>query len=50
MARPVRGCPMPWSWQGGAEEPETNVIVPQQEGLADATSDKTIADYDLDVD
>ena len=44
------GCLMPWPQQGGAEEPETNVSVPQQEGQADATRGKAIADYKSDVD
>ena len=41
---------MPWSQQEGAEEPETNPSVPQQEEQPDASEGKVIADYDPDVD
>ena len=50
MARPMRGHPIPQSQQGGAEKPEKNVSVPQQEGQADTTRGKAVADYDLDTD
>ena len=50
MARPVRGCLMPWSQQQGAEEPETNTSVPQQEEQSDATEGKVIADNNPNVD
>ena len=50
MARPVMGCPMPQSQQGGTEESQINVSVPQQERQADAIRGKTIADYNPDVD
>ena len=49
MARPVMGCPMPWSLQEGTEEPETNPSVPQQEKQPDAAEGKVIADYDQDI-
>ena len=49
MARPVRGCPTPWSQQVGTKEPETNVSVPQQVGQEDTISGKAIADYNLDI-
>ena len=35
--------------QGGAEEPETNHKVPQQEEQQDATKSKVVADYNPDV-
>ena len=41
---------MPRSQQEGAEEPETNSSVPQQEGQSDAKEGEVIADYDLDID
>ena len=41
---------MPWSWQGGAEKPESNSSVPQQEGHTDTTGGKAVADYDPDID
>ena len=50
MARPGREHPTPQSQQGGTEESETNVSVSQQEGQADATRGKAIADYNLDID
>ena len=50
MARPVRGCPKPWSQQGGTDEPETSTGVPQQEGKKEATRGKVVADYDPDID
>ena len=40
---------MQWSQQGSADEQVTNISVPQQEGQADATGGKVIADYDLDM-
>ena len=46
----MRGCPTSQPQQGGTEEPKTNISVHQQEGQRDATGDKVIADYDLDVD
>ena len=49
MARPVREHLKPWSQQGGAEEPETNISVPQQEEQRDAARGKVIADYDPEV-
>ena len=49
MARPEREHPLPQS-QGGAEEPETNPSVPQQEEHRDAKDGKVIADYDPDMD
>ena len=45
IARPVSGCPMPQPQQGGAEEPESNFSVSQQEEQTEATIDKVIADY-----
>ena len=50
MARPVRGHLMPWSQQEDAEEPETNLSVPQQEEQPDAAEGEIIADYNPDVD
>ena len=50
MTRPVKGCPTQWSKQEGAEEPETNVSVPQKGGQADATKNKAIADDNPNVD
>ena len=50
MARLVRGCLVPWPQQGGTEEPQINISVPQQEGQAEATGGKVVADYNLDVD
>ena len=50
MARPVRGCLMPQSWQGGTEEPEIITSVPQQEEQADTTEYEVIADYNPDID
>ena len=41
---------MPWSQQGGADEPEMNISVPQQEGQADATRGEVKVDYSLHVD
>ena len=49
MARLVRGHQMPWPQQGGTEEPEINISVPQQEGQADAIGGKIIADCNPDV-
>ena len=40
---------MPWSQQGGTEEPETNVSVPQQEEQPDAAEGEVIVDNDPDV-
>ena len=45
MAKPMRGCPMPWSQQEGTEEP---VSVSQQGRKADATRGRDIADYNQD--
>ena len=50
MARPVRGCPMPWSKQGYEEEPESNPSIPQQRRQPDTTEGEVTVDYDLDVD
>ena len=49
MARPVRGCPTPWSQQKGTET-ESNPSVPQQKEQPDAAEDEDIVDYDLDID
>ena len=40
---------MPQKKQGGAEESETNVSVPQQEGQAEITSGKATAEYNPDI-
>ena len=45
----MRGCPTPCPQQGGTEEPETNISVPNKR-QSDTTGGKVIADYDLDVD
>ena len=50
MAGPMRGHPTLQPQQGGAEEPETHSSVPHQEGQADATRGKVVANYDLDID
>ena len=50
MARLVRGCPTARSQQESAEEPETNLSVPQQEEHPDTVEDRDITDYDLDID
>ena len=50
MARPVRGCLTPWSWQKGADETEVNISVPQQVGQTDASRGEVVADYNPDVD
>ena len=50
MARLVRGYLTPQPQQGGAEEPETNTNVHQQEEQTDAAEGEVIADYNLDVD
>ena len=50
MARLVMGSLTPWSLQVGAEEPKTNVSVPQQGVQADTISGKALADYNPDID
>ena len=50
MTMPVKGCPLSQPQQEGAEGPETNLTVPQQEEQPDATKGKVIADYDPDKD
>ena len=40
---------MPWSQQGGRDESEVNLSVPQQEMQAVTTRSKALADYDLEV-
>ena len=49
MVRIMRGYPTAWSQPEGAEGPETNAIIPQQEYQPDTTEGKVIADYGLDI-
>ena len=50
MARTMRRCPTALFQPEGAEEPETNLSIPQQEEWADAAEGKITADYKLGVD
>ena len=50
MTRPVRGHSTVRLQPEGKDKPETSHSVPEQEGQVDATSGKSEADYNLDVD
>ena len=50
MARTMRGCLTDWSQPEGAEEPEINISVSQQEEQLDVTEGKVIAEYGPAVD
>ena len=50
MAMLVRGHPTPRPQQVGTEDPELNIIIPQQEGQAVPTRGKGVGSYDTDED
>ena len=50
MARLAKGCPTPRLQQGGAEEPESNTNVPQQEKQQGTTEGTDIVEYNLYID
>ena len=50
MAKTIRACPTVQLQPECTEEPQTNTIVPQQEGQGDISEGKVLADHELDVD